>query len=205
MNNKNFIIAAVILIVISYVVFMVCSPDKSGKNQEIKVSNFPVVIGNWRGVEISLAERDYEILETRNLFVRDYKNIKGESVYLYIVYSTDNRKAMHPPEICYMGSGAEVVSKSAVKVTDNIIANKMLLGSNRKQEIVAYWFRAGSLNTEKYVTQQLKVVLNRMFGKRVSGAMIRVSTDVTSNPEAAFELIKSFCREIEPLLPKYLP
>ena len=48
-----------------------------------KITNFPKEFGDWTSTEIAISERDYEILETRNLFVRDYKNKKLEiSIYL---------------------------------------------------------------------------------------------------------------------------
>jgi EpsI family protein len=206
MNNKSFIIVVGILIVVSTIGIVSYLPQRFDKALKIKVADFPKTIGEWTATDIPLTERDYALLETRNLIMRDYKNQKGDSIYLYVVYSEDNRKVAHPPEVCYMGSGATIVDKSTVQLTNSIKAVKMLVEKGDAREILAYWFKAGALNTDKYLNQQLKVVFNRMLGKRTSGAMIRVSVDVKdNNQEEALTLLKSFCTQIEPLLGKYVP
>jgi len=54
--------------------------------------------------------------------------------------------------------------------------------------------------------QQIKSVVGRMLGKQASGAMIRVSTEIKNNNQAAaLKVIKGFCEEIWPLLTKYVP
>lgn len=206
MNNKNFIIVVVILIIVSITGFLAYLPTRFDKAMKIKVADLPKTIDEWTATDIPLHEYDYQILETRNLVMREYKNQKAESIYLYIVYSEDNRKVAHPPEVCYMGSGATIVDKSVVQVTNSIKATKMLAETGNSRQIIVYWFKVGAFNTDKYLNQQLKIVFNRMLGKRTSGAMIRVSVDVKeNNQEAALVLLKSFCKEIEPLLARYVP
>lgn len=173
---------------------------------KLRVTDFPKEIGEWKSTDIPLSERDYQILETRNLFVRDYKNLNGDSVILYMVYSEDNRKVSHPPEVCFMGSGVSIVDKSSIQISNSIKATKMIVEKADSRQLVVYWYKAGSLNTDKYLKQQLKIVLDKMFGTRTPGALIRLSTDILEhNVEEAFELIKSFCFQIEPLLAHYVP
>lgn len=207
MNNKTFIIVISILIVVSIVAIFSYLPTRFDGSLEVLMSNFPQTIGEWKSTDLPLSKRDYEILETKNLIMRDYKNKKGDSVLLYIVYSQDNRKVSHPPEVCYMGSGASIIEKTVFKITDSISATRMLTEeATGKQQFVAYWFRVGNLNTDKYLKQQLKIVCNRMIGKRTSGAMIRISTDIKEKDQkAALTLIKVFTSQIEPLLAKYVP
>src|SRR3989338_3669309 len=66
----------------------------------VSISVFPEKIGPWRGEDIPLQDTDYEILETKNAFVRRYTTPEGKEVFLFIVYSQNNRKVSHPPEIC---------------------------------------------------------------------------------------------------------
>lgn len=105
-----------------------------------------------------------------------------------------------------MGSGATVVEKEKLKMSDSISANKMLAESPDNRQVVIYWYKAGSLNTNNYLKQQLKIALARTFGKSTSGALIRLSTNIKDSGEnSALNLIKSFTSQIEPLLPKYVP
>lgn len=206
MGNKNFIITVTILIIVAITglsSYMLPATDSALK---VKVADFPKTIGGWVSTEIPLSERDYEILETRNLFLRDYKNGKGDSVILYIIYSEDNRKVSHPPEICYMGSGLTIVNKSAIKLTESIKAVKMLAEKADNRQLVIYTLKVGNLYTDSYLRQQLKIVIGRMLGKRIPSALIRLSAHIKNNDEEdALNLIKSFTRQIEPLLAKYVP
>lgn len=206
MKNKTFIIVVCILIAVAIIGLLSYLPARTDAALRVKVADFPKAIGEWRGADIPLDEETYRILETRNLFMRDYKNTKGDSIYFYVVYSEDNRKVSHPPEVCYLGSGVTIVDKSLVQITDSIRATRMIVENTDSRQLVVYWYKAGSLNTDKYLKQQLKIVTDRIFGKRTSGALIRVSTDIKgTNNGAALALLKHFSKQIEPLLAKYIP
>ncbi|MFH1282035.1 MAG: exosortase C-terminal domain/associated protein EpsI, partial [bacterium] len=156
--------------------------------------------------DIPIPENDYAILETRNLFVREYKNKQGQFVYLYLIYSEDNRKVSHPPEICLLGSGMTIVEKNPIQLTSPIKAMKLIVEKEKIPQMYIYWFKAGNVYTDNYIKQQMKIVIDRMLGKRTAGAMIRISTDLkTNDKEEAFNLLKSFSNEISPLLAKYIP
>jgi EpsI family protein len=123
-----------------------------------------------------------------------------------VVYSKDNRKALHPPEICITGGGLEILEKKPVQLSSKIRAVKLLTEQNDRREVVVYWFKAGEMNTDVYIKQQLKTVFDRLMGKSTSGAMIRVSAQVKNRDEdEALALVRSFCMEIEPLISEYVP
>lgn len=206
MSNKTFIIVIFILALVSIIGLASYLPARFDIASKVRVADFPQTIGEWASTDIPLSQLEYEILETTNLFVRDYKNAKGDSVVLYIVYSEDNRKVSHPPEVCYMGSGVSIVDKSSVQISNAIQATKMIVEKGDSRQLVVYWFKAGKLYTDKYLKQQIKIVTDRMFGKRNAGALIRLSTEIKdNNQDAALELIRLFCSQIEPLLAKYAP
>ena len=206
MKNLNFFIVIIILLGVSLLIFNSYLPSKQESLTQVKVSDFPKEIGDWRGEDIPLSERDFAILETKNLIIREYKNSNADSIYLYIIYSEENRKALHPPEICYTGGGASTILKKTVaQITDNLKANMFAIESGQQRQLVVYWFKAGDFNTPSYLKQQLKFVTDRMFGKRTSGAMIRVSVDMKGGSGEALKLLKEFCREIGPLLERYVP
>lgn len=203
MNNRTFLIAAIILVSVAIVAN---APSRFNTKSEIQVSSFPKEIGEWKGQDIPLSERDYEILETRNLIMRDYKNSDGDSVYLYIIYSADNRRALHPPEICYSGGGSTILDKSVIPITDSVTANRFIIENKGYRQLVAYWFKTSNLTTYSYLKQQLKIVADRLLRKKTYGAMIRVSTVIKdNNPNTALPLIKSFVEQMEPQLNSLLP
>jgi EpsI family protein len=206
MNNKNFIIVIIILVVVAGVTMSAYLPSRFETGITVKMADFPKTVGEWTSKDIPLSKRDFEILETTNLIMREYNNPKGETVYLYIIYSENNRRVMHPPEICYTGGGSTIIEKSVVQITNNIKANRFTIEDKDLRQLVVYWFKTANLNTYSYIKQQLKMVTDRMLGKKISGAMIRMSTNFKENgQEAALGLIKSFANQIEPLLTKYVP
>lgn len=206
MNNKTFFIVCAVLALVAVVGIIAYLPARMDIGLKVKVSDFPLTVGEWKGKEEPIGDDVYRILETRNLFIREYKNKAGDLVYMYVVYSEDNRKVSHPPEVCLMGGGVTVVGKTPVQLTPVIRANKLLVEKADARDLMVYWYKAGDYYTDSYMKQQLKVVLGRVFGKRNAGAMIRLSTDIKNGDEkSAVKLIQSFSSKIEPLLDKYVP
>jgi EpsI family protein len=206
MNNKTFLIVTVILAGFAVLALSTYLPHMYDISKEPQMSKFPLKIGEWRGRDVPLTENDYAILATKNLIVREYEAQGKPPVVLYIIYSGDSRKSLHPPEICYTGGGATILEKSVIPLTTSLKADKFTIEERHLKQLVVYWFRADNLNTPSYIMQQIRTALHRTFGKQASGAMIRISTVVKPGEDAqALQTIKGFARLIEPLLPKYVP
>jgi len=206
MNNKTFLIVAVILVGFAVLALSTYLPHIYDASKEPQMAKFPLKIGEWQGKDMPLAQTDYDILATKNLIVREYEAQGKPLVMLYIIYSGDNRKSLHPPEICYTGGGGTILEKSIVSLTAGLRANKFIIADKSFKQLVVYWFRTDNLNTPSYIMQQVRTALQRTFGKQASGAMIRISTVVKPTEDAqALQTIKRFTRLIEPLLSKYVP
>ncbi|MCX7926569.1 MAG: EpsI family protein [Candidatus Omnitrophica bacterium] len=204
--NKNFIIVCCLLLLAGIVgyrwyYFIPTTVDN------VNLKDFPLSIGDWQGKDLPLKERVYELLETRNLIMRDYVNSQGKIINLYIIYSQDNRKVSHPPEICLQSEGAVVVQKSEIAVSKNIKATKMILEKEGSRQVVLFWYKVGSAYTPSYIRQQIKVSFGRLLGKKVSSALIRlvIPIEASLSEKQTFEKLISFCILLEPLLSQYLP
>ncbi|MCX5699817.1 MAG: EpsI family protein [Candidatus Omnitrophica bacterium] len=205
MKNITFILAAIVLLTVAVISNL---PAKFDPAQETQMSNFPKKIGDWDGQDLKMRESDYAILETRNLIMRNYKNLtRGDVITLYIIYSSDNCKALHPPEICYTGGGAgTILEKGVTTLNTSFKANKFIIENKASSQLVIYWFKSGNLSTYSYLHQQLKSVRDRLMQKKTSGAMIRISTTIDPNsPNKAMNLIKSFSESIIPVINQYVP
>ena len=85
-------------------------------HDSLDIRIFPYVVGEWQGKELQVTEKEYDILETRNLISREYISSSDEKVYLFIIYSETNRGVFHPPEVCMMGGGVKIVDKRSEKI-----------------------------------------------------------------------------------------
>lgn len=176
----------------------------------IDISEFPAEIEGWQSEEITLTELELTILETDNVFVRRYFNDQGSEVYLFIVYSQNNRKVSHPPEICYTGSGAAIINSIHSKIDlangKFIPANRLMVEKGSVEQVLYYWFKVGDSFTANYWKQQGLIVLKSLFGRPASSALIRISANIENGQELkAIEQIKEFGQLIVPHLYEYLP
>ncbi len=180
MGQKRFIITVFILVAamaLSVPLFMSVPSSKD----EPQVARLPMQIGDWAGRDLAIDEFAYEILETKNLILREYSR-GNDKVYVYIIYSTDNRKVSHPPEVCFEGGGITVTEKEkfTLELADGRTANANSLKVEKDGlvNIVYYLYKAGGYYTDNYLNQQLHVSLARLRFKNFSSAMIRLSAEI---------------------------
>jgi len=182
------------------------------QQDSVNISNFPQKIGPWVSEDIPLSKADLDILGTKNVFIRKYRKPDGAVIYLYIVYSQNDRKVLHPPEICYTGSGITILEN----LTDRIVLNdhqdtfidtrRLLLDNNNSRQVAFYWYKTGRVFTSNYWKQQMSTVLNNLSGTRSGSALIRVSVDIAHNDqEKAVKEGRGFIILIAPDLFRYLP
>ena len=178
----------------------------------VSIHSFPKEVNGWTSVEMDITDDEYAILETRNVFVRRYTSPKGQTVTLFIVYSQNNRKVSHPPEICYSGGGNTVVSKKLIEIVAAdgsgllLKANELYLESSAADQISTYWFKVGKEFTPSYWKQQFLIVFDNLIGKQASSALIRISSVIVADDVVKSQKdILEFSRSIIPELFKHLP
>lgn len=175
----------------------------------VSVHAFPMTIGEWRGEELPISDKDYAILETRNAFARMYTNPDGKQVMLYIIYSQHNRRVAHPPEICYSGGGSTITKKYPYSISDDsaktVTVNKVTIDEKHYQQIMYYWFKIGDAYTPSYWRQQILIAIKTLLRRPSSSALIRITSVVENDdPNATGQLMDSFAKTIMPTIPEYL-
>lgn len=177
----------------------------------VNIHLFPQVIGGWTATELPITEDEYAILETRNAFARQYTHPDGRTVYLLIVYSQNNRKVSHPPEVCYTGNGVTITSKKVAGLDlpapySTLKVNQLVLEQKGLQQVSNYWFKVGDVFTPSYWQQQFLIALKTLAGQPASSALIRMSANSEgNNQESAKQILEDFIRLIVPHLMEYLP
>jgi EpsI family protein len=181
------------------------------QSDRVNIHSFPALIGSWQAEELKISEAEYELLETRNAFVRRYSKGKDDHfVDLYIVYSENNRKVSHPPEICYTGNGFSVVEREPAELFaasgKKVDVNRLHLEKGDVTQLSYYFFKVGGSFTPSYWYQQTLIAWKTLIGQPSNSAMIRFSTYVVPGQfEAAEQRVAEFARGAIPLISQYLP
>ena len=209
--DKKFL-SVIILLAVAAVFSWKFSFQQYIQADTVSIHSFPKEINGWTAVEMDITEDEYAILETRNAFVRRYTSPDGRAVTLFVIYSQNNRKVSHPPEICYSGGGNTVVSKKLREIVKAdgsgllIKANELYLESSVADQVSFYWFKVGREFTPSYWKQQFLIAVHNIIGKKASSAMVRVSSVVVADDAVKSENdVIEFSRSIIPELFKYLP
>lgn len=164
----------------------------------LNINTFPYEFDDWKSTDIELSEREYEILETHNILVREYKNSKEEKIMLFIIYSETNRSVIHPPEICLMGSRINITDKKKeyMEFKDKKFwTNKIYTEKKNQKQLMLYSYKAGNFYTDNYYLQQVYFAYNQLFREQKGIATVRVSMLINDNEEAAFNSLKNFMKK----------
>ena len=188
---------------------------------KVNIHLFPKQIQDWSAEELPITKDEYAILETQNAFIRRYFTSSGKEVFLFIVYSENNRKVSHPPEVCYIGNGVSILShviesipatslkqsELVIKQSELVIkSNKLLVEQGQNQQVIYYWFKVGDSFTPNYWKQQMLIVFKTLFGQPSSSALIRISATIKDDDKLQAERdAKEFSNIILPSLFEYLP
>jgi len=173
--------------------------------------NIPLSLDGWEGMDIPMDERTLQILETRDVLFRVYNRKEDLPVYLCVVFSANNRRAIHPPEVCYTGGGWEIGEKSFVNSElfiekPKFEATKIRIAKNYTKQLVYYWYKAGDEFTSSVFSHQISMALNQILFRDVAGAMIRLSTEIKGEEvDAASKRLNQFAHQVTPLILEHLP
>jgi EpsI family protein len=209
-NDLSFILMFILLLLMGIISWRVYLKEFR-MTDTVDIHRFPKSLAGWESEELGITEEEYAILETRNAFARKYTNKEGKTAYLLIVYSQNNRKVSHPPEVCFMGSGLTILEKNLVNIPistapHKIQANQLSAKQGKTQQLSYYWFKVGQTFTPNYWKQQFLIAFYTLTGHPASSAMIRVSTlKDESSPASSGETLNQFTQLISPLLFEYLP
>jgi len=210
--TKRYLIAAVLIMVTAFMTFGAYSTRSY--NGVLYTQNIPMIMGdNWYGKRLPMDERTYDVLETRDAFVGEYRNSGNEKVLFTVIFAKSNRKVAHPPEVCLVGGGWSRINKDLETLMvassggdrKTLKMNSLTLRRGAEEQVVLYLYKAGKRFTPNYYTQQFNIILNSMLYKDTSSALIRISSMTDGDVEGAKSRIREFAEEVIPILEKRLP
>ncbi len=166
-----------------------------GAVESSAITGFPQTVDGWQGTDRTLTERQYQLLETRDVLFREFR--KGsQEVLLCVSVAGRDRKSAHPPAVCYRGQGWEVMSErdhARVPAQAPPVVQELRIQKGDRDLLVYAWYRVGDQITTSYVRQQWWGFLADLGEEVRRSSLIRVSTPVADGDvEAARRTLDEF-------------
>lgn len=177
------------------------------------VRQIPMDIGEWRGTDHVFDPIVYDILETKAILHRSYKNRQGQEVFLSLVYYQETKVDFHAPEGCLGGQGIKTEKTPSILniVEDSgktiaLKVNKLIQHQDNHNILVYYFYKTGAYVGRNYIKLRLNLVLNKFKETQNSGSLIRVSTPLLESDDGriSHDALESFTSSLFPYLTKYL-
>jgi EpsI family protein len=163
----------------------------------------------WHGYDRELDDQTLTILETRDYLFRQYVSAGASAVDFCVIFSQDNRKGTHPPDLCLEGTGQDIVvvrdfALSSVQGRENIPCREIIVQAGREKHYFIYTYKCGQSYTNSFWRQQMVIFANGLLHRNAAGALIRVSAKLSELPDSRQEA-REFLREAIPYLDRSLP
>jgi EpsI family protein len=181
-------------------------PARGGVAAGAIPATFAISGSEWVGYDQTLDRRTLMILETNDYLLRTYVASGRPPVELCIVFSADNRKGTHPPDLCLEGGGSDIVLKNDLAVGD-LPCRELVVRSGDSAQYILYTYKCGDDYTASFWRQQYVIFVNGLLRRNASGALIRVSMRLEGDDEAqaarrARDLSSMFLAGAQPYLTK---
>lgn len=174
---------------------------------ESAVADIPLEAAGWRGEDDPVTERTYELLGTRNVLLRQYGAAGKVPVGLCLVFSREDRRVSHPPEVCYRGDGYQILDRRVVETGlrdargASLSANRLLVERPGQRLVVLYWYKAGAAYTPNFYKQQWKALVSGGEPAEGGYALVRLSS---ADDGSADERLVGFARDFLPVFDEKL-
>jgi EpsI family protein len=171
------------------------------------------MLGDWQVRQGIILEADtLNVLKMNDYVVRSYVDGSGRSVWLYVGYWATQRKGtdIHSPKNCLPGGGWEPIEASRLTVIlpapyAPITVNRYLVQKHREMQVVLYWYQAHGRVMAGEVAAKIELVRGAIAHNRTDGALVRVSSPVTSGAQETTDRLVKYVQILHPLLREYLP
>lgn len=160
-------------------------------------SRLEVADRRWEGRDHTLDENTLTVLEWPDYLFRIYEAPGAPRVELSIIFSRDNRKGTHPPDLCMEGGGQDITHKASLVVgggdgSKALPCRELVTQRGAVRMYHLYVYRCAGGYTGSFWKQQLVIFLYGLFNQNASGALMRVSTPLADDLPAARRRAKAF-------------
>jgi len=190
LNRRTLHLVLILVPMTALSLWLVYTQQRTTRVAALAASAIPAVIESpahtWTSSSLMLSERELDVLETRDYVFRTYADGRGKPIDLVIVFSEDNRKGTHPPDVCLEGSGSRIMMRfdRTVNVDGVALQLRELITTNGpgRYSYFAYFYKCGDVFTPSFYRQQAQIVLNGLMNRNAAGALVRYSVTL-DNPQ----------------------
>ena len=164
----------------------------------------------WISQQRRLTDRELLILEYPSYLYRRYRQADGPGVVDYcLLFSRDNRKGIHPPDLCVEGFGQGITHKADFEVQQvpgrgSVAVSELVLHDGRNSIYMLYTYKCGGGYSSSFWWQQVTIFAAGLLRRDSSGGMIRISTPCNDGLAAARGRASEFLRLTVPRLDRAL-
>ncbi len=196
LKKRTALLLAILAPAIALTILLVVTEARAARVADLASKAIPPTIINgkdvWTSTSMSFSEVEMQILETRDYVYRTYTDGKSTPVDLCVVFSEDNRKGTHPPDICLEGAGYRILSRNErtldaagtpLKMCEIVTTGNAMTTGPGSYLYFAYFYKCGETFTPSFYEQQMRIVWNGLTRRNAAGALIRFSTPMSSLSE----------------------
>lgn len=159
----------------------------------------------WVGDGRSLSQRELTILEWPSYLYRRYHNSANDYTDFIFLFSLDNRKGIHPPDLCVEGFGQGITFKNRLDVRGipgqlSVPCKELIVQAGATRLYMLYTYKCGSAYTDSFWRQQAAILLNGLFNRDAAGGLIRITMPLADDIEPARRRAREFLRQTIPRL-----
>jgi exosortase D (VPLPA-CTERM-specific) len=179
------------------------------------LESFPMQMGSWNGVDLSIDQKTRAVLGPGHFLSRDYTPLQAgyPSVNLYIAYFPSQRTGdtIHSPLNCLPGAGWLPVERSRDTLSlpghGPFPANRVVIARGDLRQVVLYWYWAHDRGVASEYSARYYLVKDSMRLHRSDGALVRIMSPIYpgETADAAYQRALGFAGGVVPLLNDYIP
>jgi len=153
--------------------------------------SLPLRMGQWQGSDYAMDDRVYEILGTRDVLSRVYRNPSHDDVQLVVVMAQQMRRRTHPPEQCLKGEGYSVLSSATRQISTGALdvpeleLRELILAGPRGRRVVWYIYKSGPRLHTSYWRHQATVAMRRLKDRNAADVLIRLDAPAGNDVDSA--------------------
>lgn len=177
------------------------------------LSSFPQQLGGWSGTDVPIPQEVREVLGPGDFLLRVYDKPAEPWVDLFVAYfpTQSTGDTIHSPRNCLPGAGWSPVESSRIMLAlpnrAPFPVNRYVVAKGDERQLVLYWYWAHDRAVASEYWAKFYLVADSIRLNRSDGALIRVTTPLTSDESesTAEQRLMGVVGEMVSRLDGYLP